>query len=330
MATTVNNAFAEFMKDTVNLDADKTKLARASRDNLIENIKDFSSDVDFFQVYEDKILRFGSFERCTKIRPIDDIDLMLCMSGEGKRTYTEMGNVIYINGCEADSNNGLLTNGTTYLNSTKVINRFISKLSGLKDYKKAEIHKNHEAATLQLKSYTWNFDVVPCFYTNTDYYLIPDGAGNWKKTDPRIDNERTTNINQKHNGKLLELIRLIKYWNNRRVTLKIGSYLLECMILNRYENNQTPDNWWIDLQFGDTMKYLSSAILMDVNDPKGIQGNLNDFSWENRCKISTALSRAYNKAAEAANLELEKKDQKGAITKWREVLGSSFPEYTED
>lgn len=330
MATTVNNAFAEFMKDTVNLDADKTKLARASRDNLIENIKDFSSDVDFFQVYEDKILRLGSFERCTKIRPIDDIDLMLCMSGEGKRTYTEMGNVIYINGCEADSNNSLLTNGTTYLNSTKVINRFISKLSGLKDYKKAEIHKNHEAATLQLKSYTWNFDVVPCFYTNTDYYLIPDGAGNWKKTDPRIDNERTTNINQKHNGKLLELIRLIKYWNNRRVTLKIGSYLLECMILNRYENNQTPDNWWIDLQFGDTMKYLSSAILMDVNDPKGIQGNLNDFSWENRCKISTALSRAYNKAAEAANLELEKKDQKGAITKWREVLGSSFPEYTED
>lgn len=256
MATKVNNAFAEFMKDTVNLDADKTKLARASRDNLIENIKDFSSDVDFFQVYEDKILRFGSFERCTKIRPID--------------------------------------------------------------------------ATLQLKSYTWNFDVVPCFYTNKDYYLIPDGAGNWKKTDPRIDNERTTNINQKHNGKLLELIRLVKYWNNRRVTLKIGSYLLECMILNRYENNQTPDNWWIDLQFGDTMKYLSSAILMDVNDPKGIQGNLNDFSWDNRCKISTALSKAYNKAAEAANLELEKKDQKGAITKWREVLGSSFPEYTED
>ena len=241
-----------------------------------------------------------------------------------------MGSVIYINGCEADFNNGLLTSGTVYLNSTKVINRFISKLSGLKDYKKAEMHKNHEAATLQLKSYTWNFDIVPCFYTDANYYLIPDGAGNWKKTDPRIDNERTTNINQKHNGKLLELIRLIKYWNNRRVTLKIGSYLLECMILNRYENNQTPDNWWIDLQFGDTMKYLSSAILMDVNDPKGIQGNLNDFSWENRCKISTALSRAYNKAAEAANLELEKKDQKGAITKWREVLGSSFPEYTED
>lgn len=35
MATTVDNAFAEFMKDTVNLDPDVTSTARKSRDNLI-------------------------------------------------------------------------------------------------------------------------------------------------------------------------------------------------------------------------------------------------------------------------------------------------------
>ena len=330
MATTVNNAFAEFMKDKVNLDKDKLKIARSSRDNLIDNIKGFSGDSDFFKVYEERILRFGSFERHTKIRPIDDIDVMLCMSGEGKRTYTELSGTIYIKGCDSDYNNGLLTYGTDYLNSTKVINRFIFKLSELNDYSKAEMHKNHEAATLQLKSYTWNFDIVPCFYTYTNFYLIPDGAGNWKKTDPRIDNERTKSINQKHNGKLLELIRLVKYWNNRKVTLKIGSYLLECMILNRYENMNTPDNWWIDFQFRDTLKHLSSAILASVDDPKGIQGNLNGFSWDDRFKISNALSKTYDKAVEAVNLEIDKKDQKGAITKWREVLGNDFPEYTGD
>lgn len=88
--------------------------------------------------------------------------------------------------------------------ATKVINCFISKLSDLQDYSKAEMYKNHEAATIQLKSYTWNFDIVPCFYTDTDFYLIPDDSGNWKKIAPRIDNERITNINQKHNGKLFE------------------------------------------------------------------------------------------------------------------------------
>ena len=181
MAITVNNAFAEFMKEKVNLEQEKTKTARSSRDNLIDNIKGFSGDTDFFEVYKDKILRFGSFERRTKIRPIDDIDLMLCLSGEGTRTYMKSGEVFYINGSNSDSTNGLMTDKTSYLNSTKVINRFISKLSDLQDYSKAEMHKNHEAATLQLKSYTWNFDIVPCFYTDADFYLIPDGSGNWKK-----------------------------------------------------------------------------------------------------------------------------------------------------
>ena len=91
MATTVNNAFAEFMKEKVNLDQEKNKIARSSRDNLIDNIKGFSGDSDFFVVYTDKILRFGSFERGTKIRPIDDIGLMLCLSGEGTRTYIQSG-----------------------------------------------------------------------------------------------------------------------------------------------------------------------------------------------------------------------------------------------
>lgn len=328
MATTENNAFAEFMKEKVNLDQEKNKIARSSRDNLIDNIKGFSGDSDFFVVYTDKILRFGSFERRTKIRPIDDIDLMLCLSGEGTRTYIQSGEVFYINGSDADSKNGLMTDNTNYLNSTKVINRFISKLSDLQDYSKAEMHKNHEAATLQLKSYTWNFDIVPCFYTDTGFYLIPDGSGNWKKTDPRIDNERITDINQKHNGKLLELIRLAKYWNNRKVTIRIGSYLLECMILQKYENKEASENWWIDLEFRDLLNYLSSAILSDVDDPKGIQGNLNSFCWDDRCKISDALTNAYNKAVEASNMELNDKNQKGAITKWGEVLGSDFPEYT--
>ena len=330
MAITVNNAFAEFMKENVNLDQEKTKTARSSRDNLIDNIKGFSGDTDFFMVYKDRILRFGSFERRTKIRPIDDIDLMLCLSGEGTRTYTQSGDVFYINGNDSDFRNGLITNNTNYLNSTKVINRFITKLSDLQDYSKAELHKNHEAATLQLKSYTWNFDIVPCFYTDTDFYLIPNGYGNWKKTDPRIDNERITDINQKHNGKLLELIRLVKYWNNRKVTIKIDSYLLECMILQRYEIKEASEKWWIDLEFRDLLKYLSTAILSDVTDPKGVQGNLNYFCWDDRRKISVALINAYSKAAEASNMELNDKDQKGAIMKWREVLGNDFPEYTSE
>jgi len=47
MATTVNNAFEEFIRDKVNLDSDKTKTARKSRDNLIDNIHSLGSNEDF-------------------------------------------------------------------------------------------------------------------------------------------------------------------------------------------------------------------------------------------------------------------------------------------
>lgn len=188
---------------------------------------------------------------------------MLCIAGGGIRTYTEASECIYIYGDNSDKSNNLLSEGTNYLNSTKVNNRFISKLAALNDYSKAEMHKNQEAATLKLKSYTWNFDIVPCFYTTGEFCLIPDGSGNWKKTDPRIDNDRTTAINQKHNGNLLNLIRLVKYWNKRKVTLTMGSYLLECMILQIYEGQEPAQGWWIDLEFKKRcLNYLNQFYMM--------------------------------------------------------------------
>ena len=96
MAKTVNSAFAKFLNETVNLDPSKTSTARKSRDNLINHINNFSGDSDFFSVYSEKNLKFGSFARRTKIRELDDIDLMLCLSAEGTRTYTESTSCIYI------------------------------------------------------------------------------------------------------------------------------------------------------------------------------------------------------------------------------------------
>ena len=297
MATTVNTAFAEFLRNEVNLDSIKTKTARTSRDNLLTNIYSFSGDIDFFSINKSMSLNFGSFARHTKLRPLDDIDLMVCISGSDDRKYSYAGSGTYYMGAnQNDKKNGLNTFNSDYLNSTKVINRFISKLSDLNDYSKAEMHKNQEAATLKLKSYSWNFDIVPCFYCDGDFYLIPDGKGNWKKTDPRIDNKRVSDINQVHDGHVLELVRLVKYWNRRRITTTVGSYLLECMILNRYENKAKADNWWIDAEFRDTMYYLSSAIYGAVNDPKGIQGDLNTFSFDDRGKISSAMQTAYEKS----------------------------------
>ncbi|MEI6056690.1 MAG: nucleotidyltransferase, partial [Lentisphaerota bacterium] len=240
MAKTVIEAFNKFMTDTVNLDSDQTKKARGSREWLVGQIETFpNDDTKFPSIYSEKNIFFGSFSRSTKKQPLDDIDIMICMTADGC-TYNESTDKIEINvPASATRFKDYVNEGTTILNSRKVINAFITKLTGVSQYKKAEIKRNLEAATLNLESYDWVFDIVPCFFTTEDiykrtYYIIPDGSGNWKKTDPRIDSDRLFKLNKAHEGNLLNVIRAIKYWNARPTMPSIGSYLLENMILDYY------------------------------------------------------------------------------------------------
>lgn len=331
MATTVNSAFSEFMGNKVNLDSNDTKTARSSRDWLVDQIHKFDNEEGFPTLYNGKDIFFGSFARRTKIRELDDIDIMIALNAQGSE-YSNSTNTIEIT--VADSAYDLIAlchDNTNKLNSRKVINKFVSSLKDVPQYEKAQIKRNQEAATLKLNTYTWNFDIVPCFFTKPEYdgrtyYLIPDGSGNWEKTDPRIDRDRVTAINQKHNGKVLDIIRIMKYWNKRSTKPSMGSYLFECMLLNHYESISSCSDY-IDIEVEEALKYIYSAVYGSVQDPKNIQGNLNNLSYDDKNKISDRALVDYNKAVEARNEEKEG-DQKAAIEKWKGIFGDEFPDYT--
>ena len=85
MATTVNIAFVEFMKDIVNLDPDVVCKARTSRDNLLDNIAEFDNRDGFFDLCDSFNVHFGSFARRTKCRELDDVDLMIGIAANGAR-----------------------------------------------------------------------------------------------------------------------------------------------------------------------------------------------------------------------------------------------------
>ena len=86
MATTVNNAFEEFMRDIINLDKDTVSAARISRDNLLSNIAEFSEEDGFFTLCSEYNEHFGSFARKTKCRKLDDIDLMIGISAKDRKS----------------------------------------------------------------------------------------------------------------------------------------------------------------------------------------------------------------------------------------------------
>ena len=323
------------MRDFVNLDSNRTTTARSSRNWLIDQINSIASkEEDFPILYSEKNIFFGSFARNTKIRELDDIDLMICLSADGA-TYSE--NSSWTNNIEiniSDSSTvlkGLCHDDSTRVNSTKIINRFKKKLEDVHQYSSAEIHKNHEALTLKLKSYEWNFDIVPCFMTSENsqgktYYLIPDGKGYWKKTDPRIDKENLTGTNQKHDGKMLNVIRLVKYWNRQKSIGINSSYLLENMVTNYYKQDFVTCGSYIDMEFIKVLNYLKEAVKNPVDDPKGIQGDLNQIDSLDALLISSKIEIHYNKAKEARELETNG-DIEGCFDKWKEVLGNDFPDY---
>ena len=280
MATTVNNAFSEFMKDYVNLDADVVSNARSSRDNLLENIAEFDNTDDFFNLYQGFNVHFGSFARKTKCRELDDIDLMIGISANGA-TYnsSDPWDDVRITASTTNSAQKECRRDDGTLNSTKVINKFKKKLEDVREYYYSDVHKSGEAVVLNLKSKVWSFDIVPCFHTVVEsdgrsYYLIPNGNGNWKKTDPLKDKEHVSDTNQNKNGRLLELIRLVKKWNKVKSVTTIPSYLLETMIVN-YADSVSELDVYIDFRFKNALKYISDNILASVYDMKGIQGNIN-------------------------------------------------------
>ena len=330
MPKTVNGAFDSFLANKVNLDKNQTTIARNSRDWLIGQIRLFQNDDTFPKSYSEKDSHYGSFARRTKIRPLDDIDLMICLSAQGA-SYTEYSEKIEIT-INPDSNLKTFCYNDSYtLNSRAVIDKFISKLDDIPQYSNAEIKRNLEAATLSLKSYDWVFDIVPCFFTAPDlfgrtYYLIPDGKGDWKKTDPRIDRNRADTINQNHNGYLLNVIRVVKFWNKRPTMPSMSSYLLETIIFNYYENRYEKASQYVDFEIPKVLEHIGSTIFSSVTDHKGIQGNINILSLDAKTKISNRAKEDKLKADEAQVFE-NKNDHENSIKKWIEIFGDEFPKY---
>ena len=327
MALTVTSAFKQMCDNHISLNAEQIHKARNSRDWLLDNLKKLSSKNLIPTVYEEKNIKFGSFARNTKIQPLDDIDLMVCLSGCGGHYEIVKENEVYTVNFENPPEyfKTLCENGI--LNSRKVIEKMKSQLAFLSGYKKADLHRNQEAVTLQLTSYPWNFDIVPCFFTTTDFYLIPDGNGNWKNTDPRIDNNRTSSINKQKNAKVLPWIRIMKYWKSLygNPWKSLSSYVFEQMLLDIA----------VEMDFSQcisrvmyvTLAQLSYAIAKPVYDPKGMQGDMNDVSLADRLEMISYAKGHEAIAFHATTDELYYKNQRKAIEGWIQIFGQVFPDY---
>ena len=330
-ASTVDEAFAKFLKNKVNLDPDDSKGARTSRDWLRGHLHGFDdAHADFPRRYTDQDIDFGSFARKTKIRELDDVDLIHCLVADGA-TYLDHGSYVSITTAPGTRLAGLCFQDSNLLSSTRVLNKFKKHLDEVPQYRAADVKRNAQAVTLELASYAWNFDIVPGFFTakeanGRNYYIIPNGNGHWMKTDPRLDRDRASAVNQKHAGRVLSALRLMKFWNRRHTAPFVPSYVFENMVLTHYGNRMDEVSQYVDMEVPKVLEYAATAIYHPIQDPKGIQGDLNELGFDQKVKVSGRASDDAKKARAAWELE-SNGDHKSAIGKWREVFGPSFPSY---
>jgi len=331
MPYTVWGAFDTFRKNSVDLVADEVSRALVSRDYLIDQIKTLARTDAAFPRTSGDAIPYGSFARKTKIRPLDDVDLLLLLHGRGTRAAPSPNDpdVYWLKIEDNAAALAVFGNACGYVNSTKILNRIKSSLSAIPNYSKADIHRNMQAVTLQLKSYVWNFDIVPAVPigdgTATIYYLIPDGHGEWIRTDPRIDQANITRVNGQHKGEFVRVVRLLKYWNRRTHKPRLPSYYFETLALRAFDNATPIADYPTAIKrfFDCAPIYLTLA----CPDPKGLGPALDaNIDWETKSKVKTAMAEAAQSASYALMYKQQDKD-KEAIYWWGQVFGGEFPNY---
>lgn len=349
MAKIVNRAFDEFLANTVRISNSVSDKAKGSRTFLRNEIESLSNNGLFLPLVKGRDCNFGSFARKTKIVDLNDIDMIVALNCSDTQ-YNDKGdyeNIVMTytgnNGlikqmCDVSTNIYYPYERIYSLNSTKIKNTLVKSLNTIGQYEKADIHSRKEAVTLKLKSYEWNFDIIPAYFVTNNvgdilFYLIPNGNGNWKKTNPIKEAKRIQSINKEFNGKVYDVVRLVKYWNTRARVKTITSYVLEAMVLDYFDqttNNKIhPDGTttdWVDVHFKNFLNYMSTNIYNPIYDPKGIEGNINDLSWFEQNNIADRASSDYEKAKQAIHKEING-DHEGSINIWRDIFGDKFPKY---
>ena len=218
-----------------------------------------------------------------------------------------------------------------YVNSTRILNKIRDSLSKVTHYRKAEIKKTMQAVTLSLSSYDWVFDIVPAapvqelWSNKIAYYLIPDGYGNWIRTDPRVDDSNTTSCNTTHDGNFLPTLRLLKYWNNRTHKTKLPSYYFETLAITIFKYAPQISSFPTAIKY--FFDYCPMYLYSSCPDPKGLGPALDrSFDTATKGKIADALKEAATFAGYALMYE-QKSNTKDAIYWWGRVFGSQVPTY---
>lgn len=324
---TVEGALRSFARRHIDLTTTEVTQARRSRTFLIQRLKGLTGK-DSVPRLTGTVMPFGSFARRTKIRPLDDIDLLVVIRGtdlrvDGWGLPTDL-KLKPVPGAWPPKY--LDTGG--HLNSRIVLNGLKAHIASIPQYKTTSKRISGQAVVLKPGTRAWTFDLVPAVAIRdkkaVTHYLIPNGKGAWMATDPRRDALKTRQASAQVAGAMYEIIRLVKYWNRRGGKPRLGSYHLEVMAMEGLTNQPFLTGDPLAMMEA-CLQHISMRIYYHYPDPKGLVGPIDEgVSFEARQKIAQAARTAAEHVRQAAAL---RQDARTAWTHLQKVFGDEFPKW---
>jgi hypothetical protein len=344
--STPSSILQGILTDHVSIPKRMREMVSTSQQNMRTFLDEkYNEDPTFPRILDSKDTHFmgGSFDRHTKPRPLDDIDLYFPLDGQGyyylsnglRLPYTVLSDNKFESNPLANHrwSHGALS-GTT-ISSTKLIRGFSEVLK--KRFPRTEIKSNGQAVSVYMthgesdSSDGLTYDIVPCFSLKPDntiephVYLIPDGKDDWIRTNPRLDKAIADRLHATNNKTFWGAVRLIKYWNAQYINKALVSYYIELAVARGFEERNSYGTVIPSLSMATAIGFLHLQQALNLGAqpsrlpqaPAIAPGTLSDTQAN---KLREAVGRAVE-----AGINEEKGNINAATDNWRAV----FPNETQ-
>jgi hypothetical protein len=342
-ALTVDGAFEQFLAAQINISKGTRRRASVSQQHIREFLVDEHDRDPFFpRILEGADFLGGSFARHTKVWPLDDIDVYFPIDGQGL-VYTKRGlaqpftvvtdGVLDENPLIMDPERWMSGN---YISSRKLIDGFAEVLG--RHYHASKVRRIGEAVNVRFtqganeESDGLGFDVVPGFLLHPqnpgerEFYMIPDGEDGWIRTNPRLDQEISDELNRNNGRTLRKGTKCVKWWNDQKLGGRLRSYYIELAVMRAFSsaNQNGIEITSISGATATAFRAVRDAAQTGDQDPI-LQG----APPVKRGDITDRDMQRLDQAVDRCNLAIlyEELDRDAeAIATWRLIFGDSFPE----
>lgn len=283
----VDEAF-EKMRQNGEITTTEQSLARKRHRRIRDELEDVW-DID-------RTFLTGSYDRHTKIKPLEDVDIFAVIKPNGGQGHYR----------------------------DEPPDAIVDALVEVFDGKFKHVEPAGMAVRISMSDDDGqaSFELVAAFSHATSGFEAPDPErGRWIRTDPGVHAQLTAAKNDQCKGHWVPVVKMLKGWNRETGKPVPQSFLIEVMALElvrapfgRYQDEAAAF-------FGNAMERVAGP----WPDPAKLGPHVDELlSQGERDRMRRAAAAALTIAEEAIYLE-DKGQERKAVDKWREVFGDRLP-----